>query len=288
MENSKIGIVGNLGSFGHFLEKTLLPATDLKINIQGIDKNSTISERNRLIRDSSDLVICVPLHIYSNVVADILPELFIKNRPTTLWLIPTIQSPTVLSINNILRSQFNNNILYIAIHPMYGPNSFTNSTFESRSSFQNIVTYVSNDVLNRKLKLFTGVLLEKLNIRTISGYTPEEHDQIIAKSQGLAYCVALEIYKNASLAKELSEKHYQLYKPFISDKKLITTFTRLNPYFGVIQNVFQSHWKRTNQLTLNELIYTFIKSDLELNGYTGAPIANQRYLYLRALRSNFE
>lgn len=156
-----IGIIG-YGRFGKLLHKNLKAKHKIKIYQKETAKDSLVK---------CDLVIlAVPMNVLEIVVKEI------KNKINKKAIIMDVCSVKVLP-SKILKKYIKNNIL--ATHPLFGPDSAKKGFFSHKMVFCPL-NIMRNNFLKVK-KVFTN-----LGVKDII-CTPEEHDQMMARSQALVH-----------------------------------------------------------------------------------------------------
>jgi hypothetical protein len=74
----------------------------------------------------------------------------------------------------------------------------------------------------------------------------------------------------------------ELHHSFHANHDLILEFLRLNSYIPEVASVFADAWRQTGQKTFEDILGTFRKADLVLNGVNGSSIPTKWYEKLRA------
>lgn len=283
MSECRIGIIGDKGHFGAFLENILFAELGLTRQ-QGVDLGSTRVERDHLLSHATDVILCTPLDGYEAATASVMKDLFAKATPTTLWLIPSIQAPAVAAAKALLADATTARVAVVAIHPLFGPHSFAQCKPGRSQRLQLVLTYLSDPfLLQEKITFLVETLGARRAVELIARYGPEEHDMAVAKSQGLAFCVGLTCLARPDLARELQERWPWLHALFISDQTLMAAFARLNPYFKEVAETFATCWRGTPGLSVHDVFEAFVLADHILNGGASAPLVTHAYTQLRRL-----
>lgn len=273
MQYCKICVIGNKGNFGFFLENILLPKLNFR-NVFGYDLGTKEKKIEEIIRKSTDIVLCVPLFIYTAETKKIIKRLEkIKNKKT-LWLIASVQEEISREVGKIYKKTSMKNLSTVLIHPMYGPNSLKGRKPNILSEIFN-----SNDT-KLKIKKLEKLMRKRFEIDTKTNFSPSEHDFITAKSQGLVYVFSKIAINDEKLSKELKIKHPEFFNIIMDDYKLLTSYLEINQYCYDIEKYFNEKWNETSVKSIESLIQCFKKIDFFFCE-KGDTIPIDQYIYLK-------
>ncbi|MDX2128407.1 MAG: hypothetical protein SFU91_05155 [Chloroherpetonaceae bacterium] len=282
----KVLIIGNKGNFGNFLEKSILPSISdlLQINlIKGCDIDVEFNDMIETASEFSDIIICINLGNYHKTLKKIIPEFIRLEKPITFWLVPSLQYPSFVAIKEFDLKR-HRKIDFVLLHPMYGPQSFSNSTFNSRTTFQTIVTYVTSKKTKICLENVEKACQAKHNLSFQYQFTPESHDFEVAKTQGLVFAFALTLLEHKKVANEFQSRFPKQFAAFLADKALMSDFIALNIKANEIFSEFKSMMSEynNNQVTLEDYMqcYCRLNSIYNSNSKNEVKITTESYLTL--------
>lgn len=172
-----IGIIGG-GAFGGLCAEQLSLYTDVVLYDKFLDLKPTITENRISIGNleqaasQSIVILAVPVQATAQTAAALVQYL----QPGAVVIdIASIKTPIVEKLEAILPE----NIEYLSLHPLFGPNSFIR-----RSKKENAV--VCCHMRGEKSKNVIRFLTEALKLRIIKS-TPEKHDREMALIQTLSH-----------------------------------------------------------------------------------------------------
>ena len=276
-------IIGGRGEFGRFLQRDILPNLGVH-NVLTIERDTPLDQQVSLLQPARHVVIATPLASYAERACEIAHECRNRQRPMTLWLIPSVQAGVWRAVTAILKSLENPYLAAVFVHPMYGPNGFRSDEREART-FRNILTATAGGAkhsLTEEIAQIVEAFQQKFNIETTTAFDPEQHDRITAYSQGLSYCVAQTIFERPEIDALVRTRMPDLHFSFHSNHGLILDFLRLNAYMANVNAVFGEAWQRTAQSSYRDLLSAFAQADEELNCSTEPSIPTKWYEKLRA------
>lgn len=292
--HTTIGILGNQGHFGRFIETLLLPQvlSNCPYTVHGLDQTATLSAFDLLLKDAHHCVPCLPLHSYHTHIGEILTGIVTSRAqhhiPTYLWIIASLQAPVFQRIEQymaILPPALHHHLHIIGLHPLYGPNSFSTNPVVNRSNaLHNVIT--STTTHEAKLMADTvQPLFEAIGITTTMVESPLEHDRIVATTQGLVFRFALFCEEDATFSALLQQHFPHLYFTFQADTALMKAFIRLNPTTAHI--IVNDTWHKTARSSRADLLETFRLLDAYHNP-TEPHITTRNYNELRRLAQTHE
>lgn len=274
IENNKVCIIGNKGNLGRFFEKELIPLLNVR-QVFGFDIDTDRSSKERLIDESTDIVICAPLGKYTTTTKNLIQYLSKKNEKKTLWLVPSVQEPVAKLVEFAYQELPISHISIVVVHPMYGPDSFIDKPL------LNVITKVFNHQFITQQ--FSQLMSDVLNAETSTQFSPKQHDEITAKSQGLVYIFSKVALGDEIIASQLKKNHLKFYQSIFSDKGLIDSFLNENKYCSDIIKYFYQHWDNKKNKTLGDLLKSFKEVDAIVNK-TENQIPLEQYNYLKNLQ----
>jgi prephenate dehydrogenase len=285
----RFGIIGHKGNFGKFIWQDVLPQLNCGTRI-GIDRDASEAERLALLGEATDIIVSTPLAIYLETVSRLIDDLPNDGREKTLWLVPTIQSPVVKLLMTRKAELDRQGVQVAVMHPMYGPNSFHAVPKSERHAFQNIITYhTTSESMKARVSEFVQCFQRRFNISSVFDFTAEQHDEIIARSQGLVFLFGLAILNESELKSMLQMALPKLYAQFAADEALMRTFLAQNPFMKASKTVFEQCWNEQKPKTLDEALSVFHKADrlcnptasLDAHVKENPPISTEAYRWLR-------
>ncbi|UCH09769.1 MAG: prephenate dehydrogenase/arogenate dehydrogenase family protein [Fidelibacterota bacterium] len=177
-EQSSVGIIG-FGRFGPVLAKLLLPSHNvlvydlvdisdraMKLGVTPVDWDDVVK--------ANTLFLAVPIRKFKEVVAKLVPRI---SPVTTVFDVCSVKVyPTT-----VMKEYFPPEVTTIASHPLFGPDS-TQKGFKDLPMVMYPVSPRS-ERFNYWLNYFHSQGLRVLEM------TPEEHDQLAARSQGITHFI---------------------------------------------------------------------------------------------------
>ena len=284
-------IIGGRGEFGRFLQRDILP--NLRVHtVLTIERDTPRNQHLPKLQQARHVVLATPLADYAERAAEIVDEGRDLQRPTTLWLIPSVQAGVWRAVTAMLASIQNPYLSAVFVHPMYGPNGFRSDEREART-FRNILTATAEGAkhsLTEEIAQIVEAFQQKFSIDTTTAFDPEQHDRITAYSQGLSYCVAQTIFERPEIDMLVRTRIPDLHFSFHANHGLILDFLRFNAYMSKVLAVFRDSWQRTTQSSYGDLLSAFAHADEMLNCDTEPSIPTKWYEKLRAaaIGSRFE
>src|SRR6266446_3640907 len=276
-------IIGGRGEFGQFLQRDILPNLGAQ-TVLTIERDTPHDQRLPKLEQARHLIVATPLAGYAETACEIEHECRNRQRPLTLWLIPSVQAGVWRAVTAMPASLQNPYLSAAFVHPMYGPNGFRSNEREART-FRNILTAIAEGAkhsLTEEIARIMEAFHEKFGIETTTGFDPEQHDRITAYSQGLSYCVAQTIFERPEIDALVQTRMPDLHFSFYANHGLIVDFLRLNAYMPEVVEVFGNAWQRTAQSSYRDLLSAFAQADEALNCGTEALIPTKWYEKLRA------
>jgi prephenate dehydrogenase len=280
---SNILIVGGEGEFGRFLRHDILPHFD-SLNVSIIERYTTREEHSQQLQHARHVVLATPLAGYAELACEQVYRCRDLKEPTTLWLIPSVQAGVWRAVSATLELVANPAISAVFLHPMYGPNGFRETEPEART-FQNVLTAThvgSNHQLDIEVNGTVRAFQSKFNISTTTRFSPDQHDQVTAYSQGLSYCVGKLMFEQPHVEKIIKEQLPDLHHSFTANHELIVDFLRINSYMPQVLAAFSDAWRHTSQQSYLDVLNAFAKADAALNRGEESPISTKWYEKLRA------
>jgi len=276
-------IIGGDGEFGQFLRHDIMPALDVT-EISIIERDTPHHEHHFLLESARHIVLATPLAGYAERACELIYQCRSLNKPTTLWLIPSVQAGAWRAVSATLEILANPFLSAVFIHPMYGPNGFRETEPEART-FQNVLTAThpgSEHLLDAELSGIASCFLDRFNISTTNAFDPDEHDRVTAYSQGLSYCVGRLMFDRPDIDEALREKMPELHHSFTANHDLIIDFVRVNSYMPQVLAAFAHSWTQTKQQSYSDVLNAFAQADAALNKGEESPISTKWYEKLRA------
>src|SRR2546425_11197556 len=276
-------IIGGRGEFGRFLQRDILPNLGVQ-SVLTIERETPLDQHVSLLQQARHVVLATPLADYAERAAEIVDECRDLQRPTTLWLIPSVQAGVWRAVTAMLASIQNPYLSAVFVHPMYGRNGFRSDEREPRT-FRNILTATAegaNHSLTEEIAQIVAAFQQKFSIDTTTAFDPEQHDRITAYSQGLSYCVAQTIFERPEIDRLVRTRMPDLHYSFYANHGLILDFLRLNAYMPKVLAVFGDAWQRTARSSYQNLLSAFAQADEMLNCGTEPSIPTKWYEKLRA------
>ena len=276
-------IVGGRGEFGQFLQQSILPILGIG-SVVAIDRETNRTERGGVIQQARHIVLATPLAGYADLACDLVDQCRAQETRTTLWFIPSVQAGVWRAVTGALDGTGNPRLSAVFVHPMYGPNGFR-ATEPEASTFKNILTatYEGNrHPLSREIEQISNAFANRFNITTTTAFDPDEHDRCTAYSQGLSYCIGQLMFERSEIDRLLRDQMPELHYSFHANHDLILEFLKINSYIPEVVAVFSDASRQTSQETYEDLLRTFGKADMILNGSNGSSIPTKWYEKLRA------
>jgi len=173
----KVGILG-YGRFGQVLAKLAAQDVELKIYDPAVSEdtfldNPLFADENSVLQ-SNTVFIAVPIREFESVIKNIGPKL---PKYTTIIDVCSVKTHPV----DVMKKYLPENVGIIATHPMFGPDSI-----DSKDTL-NLMMYNVRDTQHCYNTWKTFFSNKGFNIIEI---TPDEHDQLAAKSQSIVHFVA--------------------------------------------------------------------------------------------------
>lgn len=171
---SSVGIIG-FGRFGRILGKIL--SDDYKVKAYDIlpqkyQHGVELTDLDTVLKEKS-IFIAVPIRSFKDLILDIAPRL--SEGVTVLDVCSVKVYPTTVMIEGLPE-----NIGIISTHPLFGPDSIT------RPNGLTIMMNPTRDVCNKYP--YWKEYFESKAIKVVE-MTPEEHDRIAAKTQGVTHFI---------------------------------------------------------------------------------------------------
>ena len=275
-------IIGGDGEFGQFLQRDILPQICVK-NVSSIERETPRENQKSLLDRAQHIVVATPLAGYAELACELVYRCREVSESKTLWLIPSVQSGVWRAVTATLDMVNNPKLSAVFVHPMYGPNGFRETELEART-FQNVLTATHeapDNALKEELSRLTSIFHTTFNIATTTQFTPEEHDQITAYSQGLSYCVGKLMFQRLELSALVEEQMPDLHNSFRANQELILDFLRINSYMPQVIAAFNDSWEQTTKAGFTDILRAFRMADTALNRGADSPISTKWYERLR-------
>jgi len=275
-------IVGGDGEFGRFLQRDIFPHICVEA-ILSVERETPREEQMSLLKRARHVVVATPLAGYAELACDLVYRCREVSESKTLWLIPSVQAGVWRAVTATLDMVNNPKLSAVFVHPMYGPNGFRETEVEART-FQNVLTATHeapDNPLQKEISNLTGTFHTKFNIATTTQFSPEEHDQITAYSQGLSYCVGKLMFQRPELAELVKEQMPDLHNSFRANQELIMDFLRINSYMPQVIAAFNHSWEQTTKAAFTDILRAFRMADNALNRGADSPISTKWYERLR-------
>jgi prephenate dehydrogenase len=282
VHNMDVLIVGSGGEFGQFLQRDILPHTSAR-NVAGVERDTPSEEQQSLIKQARHIVLATPLAGYAELACELVYRCRDVSEAKTLWLIPSVQAGVWRAVTATLEMVDNPKLSALFVHPMYGPNGFRETELEART-FQNVLTATHEapgNPLQEEVEKFSGTFKTTFNIGTTREFSPEQHDQITAYSQGLSYCVGRLMFQRPELAAVVQEQMPDLHRSFRANHDLIIDFLRINSYMPQVIAAFNHSWEQTRKAGFADILTAFRQADDALNRGADSPISTKWYERLR-------
>jgi len=169
----KIGIIG-YGRFGKVLAKLLEKDFTLNIYDPTIKNNTDLLVTEDRLLESDTIFIAVPIREFEQVIKNIAPKL---SKNTTIIDVCSVKIHPV----EIMKKYLPKEIGIIATHPMFGPDSI------DANGPLNMMMHSVRDTQHCYGSWRSFFANQGFNIIEI---TPDEHDQLAAKSQSVVHFIA--------------------------------------------------------------------------------------------------
>src|SRR2546429_7671747 len=115
-------IIGGRGEFGRFLQRDILP--NLRVHtVLTIERDTPRNQHLPKLQQARHVVLATPLADYAERAAEIVDECRDLQRPTTLWLIPSVQAGGGRAKATHLAGKQKPNLYRRISAPQYGPKS---------------------------------------------------------------------------------------------------------------------------------------------------------------------
>jgi len=256
--SSEVLIVGGRGEFGQFLQRDILPSLGAD-RVLTIERDTPPEQQLACLQQARHTFLATPLADYVEQACQITYHCCGLARPTTLWLISSVQAGVWRAVSQTLATQDNPYLAAVFVHPMYGPNGFRANEQEA-PTFRNILTATiagAQHPLAEEVVRIGETFRSRLGIETTTAFDPEEHDRITAYSQGLSYCVAEVMFELPEIDVLLRERMPDLHYSFHANHDLIVDFLRINAYIPEVTKVFTDAWRRTTQSSHRDVLSAF-------------------------------
>jgi prephenate dehydrogenase len=283
IEQQRTLVIGGQGEFGNFLQQDILPALCVD-SVFSIERETPPDEVLSQIQSAHHIVLATPLAGYAELACELVYRCREIKSPTTLWLVPSVQSGVWRAVTATLEIVNNRFLSAVFVHPMYGPNGFRATEAEART-FQNILTATHQGLdhpLAGELAVLERSFREAFNITTTRAFNPEQHDRITAYSQGLSYCVARLMFEQPDLDNVLRENMPDLHRSFHANHDLILDFLRINSYMPQVMAAFAEARRQVPGLSYREMLQSFVRADTDLNRGEESLIPTKWYERLRS------
>jgi prephenate dehydrogenase len=276
-------VVGGRGEFGQFLQQDILPILGMD-PILTIERETPGDESLAQLQRARHIVLATPLAGYAELACELVYRCRDLRGLTTIWLIPSVQAGVWRAVTATLEIVGNPFLSAVFVHPMYGPNGFRATEPEART-FQNVLTatYEGKDhPLTEEVAHMGEAFRSGFNITTTNAFSPEQHDQITAYSQGLSYCVARLMFEQSQLDALLRKNMPDLYHSFHANHDLILDFIRINAYMPQVIAAFAEARRQTTESSYQDVLQAFAHADTALNRGEDSAIPTKWYEKLRA------
>jgi len=279
-------VIGGRGEFGQFLQLDILPVLGMN-NILTVERETPNDETFAQLKCARHIVLATPLAGYAELACELVYRCRDLRALSTIWLIPSVQAGVWRAVTATLEIVANPFLSAVFVHPMYGPNGFRATEPEART-FQNILTATDEGLehpLTEEVARISDAFRSAFNITTTNAFSPEQHDQITAYSQGLSYCVARLMFEQPEVDTHLRENMPDLYHSFHANHDLILDFLRINAYMPQVMAAFAEARRQTTGTTYEDVLQAFAHADTALNRGEDSPIPTKWYEKLRASAS---
>lgn len=227
-----IGIIG-YGEFGKFVYDLLERSYPNFANLKVYSRTHKINNKKFFNLDTicgSDFVIpCVPISAFENLIKKICPLL--KSNSVLIEL----NSVKVMPVN--ILNRYKDKLKFVATHPMFGPNSFSNGKYDL--SGKKLVITDSN--IDKKMYQNLISLLQGQKLEIIE-CTAHEHDELASKTQFITHLIANLLIKSQAKHTKIDTNSYKelvdLADKLKSNRQLFEEMYMYNPYCKIELNKF--------------------------------------------------
>ncbi len=222
-EQLSIGMIG-YGSFGAFLHQIAQRfLSTAKVKVYS-DKHSIDQQTFYNLNDvvSCDIVIlAVPISAYEQVLLDIVP----KMRPNSVLVdVATVKHYTTQLIQNLSPK-----CAYIALHPMFGPESYR----KRGGDLSDLRVVITDNTLNEQQYAFFSQFIENTGLLLVEK-TSKKHDQELAETLFLTHFIGQIISKGNFERTEIDTVSFAYLMDSVDsvrhDDQLFKDVCRFNPY----------------------------------------------------------
>lgn len=276
-------IIGGRGEFGRFLQRDILPRLGAD-SILTLERDTPPEQHGERLRQARHIILATPLAGYEERAVQLVQQCRDLNRPTTLWLISSVQARVWRAVTAVLAKVGNPWLAAVFAHPMYGPNGFRAKEQEA-GTFRNILTAMIDGAqhpLAAEVAEIRKAFRSKLSIETTSAFDSEQHDQVTAYTQGLSYCVAQVMFERPEIDVLFKERMPDLHRSFHANHNLINDFLRINTYMPEVSAAFSESCQRTEQSDDADILRAFAEADTALSRGAVSQIPTKWYERLRA------
>ena len=175
----KVGIVGygSFGSFAHTLFTVLIPQTQVKVYSSRHEPDGVNFFSFEEVCSCDALMLAVPIRAYEEVIEKIAQHI----QPDTVVLdIASVKKTTIEALKRHIPDQ-----PYIAVHPMFGPQSYERHGHKVRG----LKLVVCDYTIDKETYQITKEYLENFGLNIIE-MSADEHDKKLAESLFLTHFIA--------------------------------------------------------------------------------------------------